>query len=322
MTQSDSPIQTSHCKELMDELRGQLLNNFVYGQEDTLKYAFTAFLCGGHILLEGAPGTGKTVVAKLLSEMLSRSFKRIQFTSDLLPADILGASIYSPSEQDFQFIPGPIFSDFVLADEVNRTPPRTQSALLEAMEERKVTVEGKTYQLSDHFFVVATQNPREFEGTFPLPEAQLDRFLFKLQVPQLDPATELLMLQATLEGKLPPPPHSTTALTVDWSRVGREIESVKVDESILRYVADLLHQTRSHRLLEWGSSFRGGMALVRAARVIALFGGRGYVIPDDILELVPIALGHRIRLTPEAEMSGESTVGLLSEVSKELPFPS
>ncbi len=314
-------VEKGACYTLWESMKPQVEDKYIFGQEKTLRLTLIAFLSGGHVLIEGAPGTGKTVIAKLLSRLLSKSFKRIQFTSDLLPADILGASIYSPSDQSFHFIPGPIFADFVLADEINRTPPRTQSALLEAMEERKVTVEGETRELSKHFFVMATQNPREFEGTFPLPEAQLDRFLMKIPVSHLEKEIEQQMLRATLSGELPPKFESLSPLNIDHPSLESEISSVKVDDSLIQFVSEIIAATRNHPMLEWGSSFRGGMALIRSARVEALFSGRRFVIPDDIHFLAPITLGHRVKLSPDALVSDVTDQEVIKEILEKVPFP-
>jgi MoxR-like ATPase len=309
------------CQDLWQEISSQVHNRFIFGQEDTLRYCLVAYLANGHVLLEGSPGTGKTVTARLLSRILAKSFSRIQFTSDLLPADIIGSSIYSPKMEQFEFIRGPIFADFVLADEVNRTPPRTQSALLEAMEERQVTTEGTTYKLSPNFFVIATQNPREFEGTFPLPEAQLDRFLLSVVVKDLPEDQESLMLDAALAGSIPPPMDEIFSCTYDQQSVEQEISKVKVDTSITRYITAIVAKSRTHPMLDWGSSFRGGLALAKSSRVLALTCGRDFVIPDDIQELAPLVLRHRIKLTPEAIIGDVQVENVISEVIEQVPFP-
>jgi MoxR-like ATPase len=242
-------------------------------------------------------------------------------TLDMLPADILGAHLYSPSEQTFVFVKGPIFADIVLADEVNRTPPRTQSALLEAMEERQVTAEGVAMLLSPDFFVVATQNPRDFEGTFPLPESQLDRFLFKLSVQHATQEVETDILKRALTGGLPPRAEDMPRLLLDRKRIDEEIQAVQVDDSIITYVAGIVQQTRQHPMIEWGSSARAGIAFVRCSRILAAIEGRSFVIPDDIKEIAVPILGHRIRLTPEAQLSDMAEHTVIDEMMHQVAFP-
>ena len=232
----------SYCKSLADSVIDQLDQRYLFGNRNVLELCLVAFLARGHTLIEGPPGTGKTLTARLLSRILSKSFKRIQFTSDMLPGDIIGAHIYSPASSEFNFVPGPIFADFILADEINRTPPRTQSALLEAMEERSVTVEGKSFSLPSDFFVIATQNPQDFEGTFPLPEAQIDRFLFKIVVDHAEIEAEQEVLTHILNGTLPPPFEKIQPVEFDRQQVEQEVSQVTVDQSILRYICEILER--------------------------------------------------------------------------------
>jgi MoxR-like ATPase len=294
---------------------------YLLGNEDLIDFLFIAWLARGHVLIEGPPGTGKTLSAKVLSHLLSRSFKRIQFTSDMLPADIIGSHIFQPAKGSFEFLRGPVFADCILADEINRTPPRTQSALLEAMEERQVTVEGQRFELSPDFFVMATQNPQDLEGTFPLPEAQTDRFLFKLVLTHADLKTDASVMRGILEGTLPPPFAELKAVEYDRGAIEREISQIRVDESLLDYIARILKLTRSHPLLSVGSSVRGGIALAKAARIVASIAGRDFVTPDDVKFLAPHVLRHRIRITPEAQMAGESEEQIVSEILKKAEFP-
>lgn len=294
---------------------------WIFGHEGLIDLLFIAYFARGHVLIEGPPGTGKTVTAKLLSRFLSKAFKRVQFTSDMLPADILGSHIYVPDKQEFKFIPGPVFTDFLLADEINRTPPRTQSALLEAMEERQVTIDGELFKLKNDFFVVATQNPYDYEGTFPLPEVQLDRFLFKIVLNHADLSTERKILEQVVLDLIPPPFERFEALTFDREQVEKEIGTVKVEGSLFEYISKLLAATRHHSMFSSGASIRGGIALVRTSRIRALCEGRNYVILDDIKLLATPILRHRIRLNPEAEIAQVSEADLIQEILKKIEFP-
>jgi MoxR-like ATPase len=311
----------TYCQDLYTQILAHVDGIYILGNRPLIRHCLTAYLVRGHVLIEGPPGTGKTITAKLLAHLFSTSFKRIQMTSDMLPADILGAHLYSPSEQTFVFVNGPIFADIVLADEVNRTPPRTQSALLEAMEERQVTAEGVAMLLSPDFFVVATQNPRDFEGTFPLPESQLDRFLFKLSVQHATQEVETDILKRALTGGLPPRAEDMPRLLLDRKRIDEEIQAVQVDDSIITYVAGIVQQTRQHPMIEWGSSARAGIAFVRCSRILAAIEGRGFVIPDDIKEIAVPILGHRIRLTPEAQLSDMAEHTVIDEMMHQVAFP-
>lgn len=265
----------------------------VLGKQQTVRLAVVALLAGGHILLEDAPGLGKTSLARALAKTLGCRFVRMQFTPDLLPSDILGASVYRPATGDFEFRPGPIFTNVLLADEINRTTPRNQSALLEAMSERQVSIEGTTHTLSEPFLVIATQNPYEFEGTYPLPENQLDRFMMCLSVGYPDRKAELEILQRHRSGQ---PVDSLNAATTGEQvlEMQRQVQAVRVNTSLAEYMLDLCEKTRRHQELTLGISTRGALTLYRAAQAMAYCEGRDYVIPDDIKQIVIPVLAHRI----------------------------
>jgi len=314
-------MNTSYVHALRQEIHKYSSQKYLFDSEELIDLIIIAFLSRGHVLLEGPPGTGKTLTAKVIARLFSRTFKRIQFTSDMLPSDIIGAHVYSPAVQKFQFIPGPIFADFVLADEINRTPPRTQSALLEAMEERQVTTEGQLYALSPDFFVMATQNPHDYEGTFPLPEAQTDRFLFKVALIHSGLETDMQIVRQTLDGVLPPKFEEVPQIQFDRGRADAEINQVRFDNSLVRYVSLILQETRRHPLLLAGASVRAGLALARTSRVLALIRGRDYVIPDDIKELTDPVLRHRVKLTAEAQINNETESSVIADIVKKVEFP-
>ncbi len=265
----------------------------VLGKPQTIKLSVVALLAGGHILLEDAPGLGKTSLARALSKSLGCRFVRMQFTPDLLPSDILGSSVYRPATGDFEFRPGPIFTNILLADEINRTTPRNQSALLEAMSERQVSIEGLTHQLQEPFLVIATQNPYEFEGTYPLPENQLDRFMMCLSVGYPDRKAELEILQRHRSGQ---PVDSLSAVTNadEVLELQKLVQAVNVENSLAEYMLELTTRTRSHAELTLGVSTRGALTLYRAAQAIAFVEGRNYVIPDDIKQVAIPVLAHRV----------------------------
>lgn len=292
----------------------------IIGKEHVAELALVAILARGHMLLEDIPGVGKTMLVRALARSLGCTFKRIQFTPDLLPSDVTGVSIYNPKTLDFEFRPGPIFGHIVLADEINRTSPKTQSALLEAMEEGNVTVDGITRPLPRPFVVMATQNPIEYEGTFPLPEAQLDRFLLKLNMGYPKENEEVEMLSRVQEG------HPLEALKEVLSieeliSLQEEAAQVYVDGAIKQYIVHITRATRNHELVYLGASPRGSIALLQAAQALAFLRGRDYVLPDDVKYLAPYTLSHRLILTSEARLDGKGAEGVVKEILDRLPVP-
>jgi len=311
----------TYGQEVAQHIYESIDGRILVGQKSLIKYFLTCYFSRGHFLIQGPPGTGKTMAAKLFAHLSGKDFKRIQFTSDMLPSDIIGAHIYSPGTQDFKFVKGPIFTDFILADEINRTPPRTQSALLEAMEERQVTAEGHEFKLGEDLFVVATQNPRDFEGTFPLPESQLDRFIMQVIVFPTDIEKEQLVLKNFIDGSLPAKFDDLKPVNVDLNRVTEELKQIKIDDSLIKYISEIVMETRVHPLLQWGGSTRASIALLKTSRAWALLEGRDFVVPDDIKFLCPPVLRHRIRLTPEASISEVTPDEVIDEIIKKVKFP-
>ncbi|MCC6980799.1 MAG: MoxR family ATPase [Candidatus Melainabacteria bacterium] len=293
------------------------MNSVLVGQQKAVKFAVTAFLAGGHLLIEDVPGVGKTLLAKSLSMSVQSQFKRIQCTPDLLPSDISGVSIYSQQEGTFTFMPGPIFTNILLTDEINRATPRTQSSLLEAMEENQVTIDGATRKLPELFFVIATENPIEYHGTFPLPEAQLDRFMICISLGYPDLQQELEILDKTLSqtGFVVEP-----VLTVDEVILARQaVRHIYVEQSVKNYIVDIVHATRRHPSIVLGVSPRGTQLLLRAAQSAAFLEGRDFVKPDDVKGLAPYILGHRI--IPKMQDNKVSHADLILRVLEDVAVP-
>ncbi|WP_039042960.1 MoxR family ATPase [Sporosarcina sp. ZBG7A] len=293
----------------------------VLGQSTTLRLLLSAVLSGGHVLLEGVPGTGKTQMVKTLASLLGGDFRRIQFTPDLLPSDITGSMIYNMKEGSFETLKGPIFTNVLLADEINRTPAKTQAALLEAMEEKQVTIQGKTFPLPDVFFVVATQNPIEFEGTYPLPEAQQDRFLFKLLIdfPSFNEEKDILkqIIEKSFDGK-----SISSILDMEvFLTIQREIEQVTLGDGVIDYVMQIVRKTRETESIRFGASTRAGISIGKAAQAWAYLEGRDYVTPDDVKIVSKPSLRHRIQLSPHVELEGTAVDQIIEELVGAIPIP-
>ncbi len=292
----------------------------IFGKRREIQLAVIALLCEGHILIEDVPGVGKTMLAKALARSLGCTFKRIQFTPDLLPTDVTGVSVFNQKTREFEFRPGPIMAQIVLTDEINRATPKTQSALLEAMEERQITVDGATYPLPRPFLVIATQNPIEYEGTFPLPEAQLDRFLLRLHLGYPSKEKELQML-ASQQRRHPIEELEQVATSEELVEAQRLVREVEVDELVKEYIVALTNATREHPNVYLGASPRGSLALYHTAQARAAMEGREFVLPDDVKALVHATLAHRLIISPAARIKSVDPHTVLDEILARVPVP-
>ncbi len=317
-------MDTNAIQALADKIRSEVAKA-VIGQADTVDLMLTALFSSGHILLEGPPGTAKTLLTQCFAAAIDLDFGRIQFTPDLMPGDVIGTNLFNFQTNEFSLTKGPIFTDILLADEINRTPPKTQAALLEAMQERKVTIDGKPHTLNDRFMVIATQNPIEQQGTYPLPEAQLDRFLFKhvLDYPTKEEELAIVtahgnrtgMRTARTFGVAPAATAGELTAAVD------AVAQVKVKEDVVAYIVDIVRATRETAALETGASPRAAAAIAAASRAHAALDGRDYVIPDDVKALAPPALRHRVILSPAAEIEGRTTDETLATIIDQTAAP-
>ncbi len=318
----ESRIDLASLRGAVEAVRAEI-GKIIVGQRRMVDLLLAALLADGHVLIEGVPGIAKTLTAKLLARTVSVGFARIQFTPDLMPSDILGTSVFNPKAAEFTFKAGPIFSNIILIDEVNRAPAKTQSALFEVMEERQVTVDGKTYPMTPPFIVFATQNPLEHEGTYRLPEAQLDRFFFKVEVDYPSLEEETRILEGHHAGRTPE--HLDLVQPVlDAAQVAayrQQVRQVHVEPPLLQYIAQLIHQTRDHSALYLGASPRASIAVMTGAKALAAMRGRDFITPEDVQEIAFPVLRHRIILTPEQEMEGRRPDDVIKGLIERVEVP-
>ncbi len=316
---SASTAAATAIRDVAERVRGNIARVIV-GHNDVIDLVMVALLSDGHLLIEDVPGIGKTTLAKAIARSIGCSFKRIQFTPDVMPSDITGINFYNQKQGEFEFRPGPIIANIVLADEINRATPRTQSALLEAMEERQVTVEGETLPLPSPFLVIATQNPVELEGTFPLPEAQLDRFFMKIKLgyPNAEEEDAILL---RFEESSPLTELEPVVEAAELVRLSHLVPHVYCDASVRRYIVDVVQATRKHAAYELGASPRGSLNLYRGSRALAAIRGRDYVLPDDVKRLAPFVLAHRAVLSSQSRLRGREVDEVLQEGVQSVPVP-
>ncbi|MBG9377969.1 MoxR family ATPase [Panacibacter sp. DH6] len=312
----------AQLNEAVDKIKAEI-GKVIVGQEEMIELLVTALLADGHVLIEGVPGVAKTLTAKLLARCIEVPFSRIQFTPDLMPSDVIGTSVFNPQTTAFTFKQGPVFSNIVLIDEINRSPAKTQAALFEVMEERQITYDGVTYTMPQPFMVLATQNPVEHEGTYRLPEAQLDRFLFKIEVGYPSPEDEVKILEHAHKGitthfSQAVQPVMSSAEIVQYRHV---VTGIHIEEKVLKYIAELVYETRNNKSIFLGGSPRASVAVLRAAKAMAAINGRDFVTPDDVIRVLHPVLCHRIILTPEREMEGGTAADVIKDITRKIEVP-
>jgi MoxR-like ATPase len=320
--QFSNRIDLSKLKEAIDKIKAQL-RKVIVGQKDMLDLLIVALLSDGHVLIEGVPGVAKTITAKLLSKTIAADFSRIQFTPDLMPSDILGTSVYNLQTSEFEFKKGPIFSNMILIDEINRAPAKTQAALFEVMEEQQVTIDGKTYKMDEPFMVLATQNPIEQEGTYRLPEAQLDRFLFKINVeyPNAEEEYEIIFREQALNNTTKSSKIETVISAAKIIEFRNLVNQISIEENLLKYIANIVVNTRSHSFLYLGASPRASIAILNASKAFAAIDGRDFVTPEDIKKSTIPVLQHRVIVTPEREMEGLGSTQIIAQIIEAVEIP-
>ncbi|WP_179337876.1 AAA family ATPase [Winogradskyella ludwigii] len=318
----DNRIQLEDLKNAVESIKSEL-RKVIIGQDNFVELLIVALLADGHVLIEGVPGIAKTVTAKLFAKVLKTDFSRIQFTPDLMPSDVLGTSILNMKESEFEFKKGPIFSNIVLIDEINRAPAKTQAALFETMEERQATIDGTTYKFDNPFMVLATQNPIEQEGTYALPEAQLDRFIFKIKVgyPSLEDEIKIIASHHERKGEKPQTLINAILDTASLEDYKSKTQSILVEEKIIKYIAEVVSKTRNHPHLYLGGSPRASIAILNTAKAFAAISARDFVIPEDVKKALNPVLNHRIILTPEREMEGMTTENVIEMIVQSVEVP-